>query len=105
MIHYADFETATTPEDPQFSIEWVGKGKKATQPPDPEFPDGIILQDPKLESGDYSCTVELDYPAPCVGVWKLRCEECGAAIGCTATGRPDDPRRMIIRCKNQPPPP
>ena len=106
MIHYADFaeETTTPPPEPQFDIEWVDKGKTAQHPANPAYPIGIVLVDPTMKEGDSVCGVDLPYPAGGVGVWKLTCKKCGRAVACTAAGRADDPRQMVVKCKNQPPP-
>jgi hypothetical protein len=100
MIQFADFEV--TPEPPKFEIEFVSQGKKATQPPNPEYPNGLVITDPTLKPGGLKCQVHLEYPAPCVGTWVVKCNRCGKRVACTAAGRPDDPRVMTIACKLTP---
>ena len=98
MIHYHDFESLA----PKHEIEFMSKNKPPTQPPNPEFPNGLTLIDPTLKDGDSCCHVQLPYPAACIGTWLVKCRQCGRNIACTAAGRPDDPRLIVMRCKNQP---
>lgn len=81
-------------------ISWHGTGRKATQPPNPDYPNGIDLG-AVHNSGSLrvTCRVELPYPAECVGHWVITCRDCGMTVACTAAGRPDDPRSIIIACK------
>lgn len=100
MINFFGPEEAAAPPEPQFSIEWVDSGKTAKNPPDPKFPGGVTLADPSLKAGDEACGIDLPYPAKGIGAWKLKCNKCGRSVACTAAGRPDDPRHMIVKCKS-----
>ena len=103
MIHYADYDHI--PSDPPttpMELTWVGNGKTATKPPNPDYPNGVVVNDPNLKEGDLRCQIPLPYPAAGVGYWKVKCTKCGLTVACPAAGRVDDPRIMVIRCKNQP---
>lgn len=103
MIQWADFVEQAAPEQPKFSFEFVTEGKKAQCPSNPEYPNGMVIQDPTLKPGDSKCQVFLpEYPAPSIGVWKVLCNRCGRNVACSAAGRPDDPRVMVLRCKPHP---
>ena len=101
MIQYAGFEEQITTSDSQFTIEWLDKGRKAKNPPDPAFPTGVVLADPMLQPGDAACGIDLPYPATGVGSWMITCKKCGKKVACTAAGRPDDPLSMLLKCKKQ----
>lgn len=77
-------------------LEWVGTGMEALTPADPAHPDGVDLVDgPEALA---HCTVLLKYPAPCCGVWIIRCDRCRRSTHVTAAGRPDDPRSVSLAC-------
>ena len=82
----------------KFWVRWVGAGRKATQKPDPRYPHGVDV-DPGIPDGQPSCKVQLPYPATEVGAWKVECTECKVRIACTAAGRTDDPRSILLPCK------
>lgn len=77
-------------------------GRKATQPPHSEYPDGLVLD--TTGGTGIGCAVDLVYPAECIGLWELRCNMCGVSLSLTAAGRLDDPRRVIIGCGMPPNP-
>jgi hypothetical protein len=80
-------------------VTWVSRGRKAECPPNPLFPNGKIV----MAHGALApfCTVDLPYPAACVGTWIVVCSECGLRAVVTAAGRPDDPHQVRIGCKDR----
>lgn len=76
---------------------FLGEGRVAQCPSNPEHPKGLVL-DLRASPTAPHCAIELVYPAPCIGAWVVTCERCGKSVGCTAAGRADDPRRMIVPC-------
>ena len=48
------------------------------------------------------CAVDLPWPAPEVGTWRVECTLCGAAVALTAASRVDDPRRLMLACDVRP---
>jgi hypothetical protein len=86
------------PDDVTIRIGWLSLGRRATQPPDPASPNGVVVD---LTLGQRpSCSVSLPYyPAPAIGTWLLACKGCGFTAAVTAAGRPDDPRRVLLPCR------
>lgn len=83
----------------KFKISWIDSGRDPTCDPDPQFPHGrVIVMAPP---GERSCAINVPYPAPRCGSYLIVCERCGMSVGVTAAGRTDDPRRIIIPCKQQ----
>ncbi len=86
--------------DWDIEAHFTGSGKLAENPPNPDFPSGVDLD---LTHGqEPTCGVPLAYPAPCVGVWTVRCTACGFLAIVTAAGRVDDPKFVTIPCKTKP---
>jgi hypothetical protein len=80
-------------------IEWLWRSREpARNPPDPRYPRGIALD--LTKGASVRCSVSLQYPAPGVGTWLIRCEACGWQGAVTAAGRADDPTRVLIPCKS-----
>jgi hypothetical protein len=78
-------------------IEFVPSGRgKAQCPPDAAYPHGKAI--PPLPGIADTCLVELPYPAPECGVWKVECLKCGCTAMVTAAGRPDDPISFYMPC-------
>jgi len=68
----------------KFQIEWASNNEKPQCPPNPMYPNGVVLD---LTNGKLpACTASLPYPAKCIGVWIVRCLDCGIIAGCTAAG-------------------
>lgn len=82
-------------------VTWVSRGRKAENPPDPEYPNGRRLDVSKGQRP--SCQAQLPYPAPECGQHVIKCDGCGNATVVTAAGRVDDPRSIRIACKWMPP--
>ena len=84
--------------DPQFEIVFEASSRgKAQCPANPEFPDGIDLDVGKRPA----CKAALPYPAPACGTWIIHCTRCEIAVACTAAGRADDPRSMMVPCRRR----
>jgi hypothetical protein len=78
-------------------IQWIDGGREPQCPADPRFPDGINV-DLRTDPFKPHCRLALTYPAPRVGHWRISCT-CGYSAIVTAAGRPDDPRSVLIPCK------
>lgn len=77
------------------SIEFIPSGRgKAQCPPDPRYPHGITIP----YNAPHKCLVELPYPAPECGVWRVECLTCGYSMLITAAGRADDPISVEVPC-------
>lgn len=78
-------------------IEFTPSGRgKAQCAPDPKYPHGIALDG--TQSAGKTCKVELPYPAPECGMWRIDCDECSMSIIVTAAGRADDPISVKMSC-------
>lgn len=82
-------------------VVFVDAGRKATEKPNPRFPDGMRV-DLNINPLHKSCTRNLPYPAPRVGSYIVSCRECRFSAGITVAGRADDPRVVTIPCKAVP---
>ena len=83
--------------DGRFKVEWVDAGHEPACKANPDFPDGIDLD---LSNGaGMTCSVDLPYPAPRVGVYVVTCALCGIRVAATTAGRRDDPRSLRIACR------
>lgn len=81
---------------PKFEITWLKRAERATQKPNPEYPNGMIAN---LSGGAVqACQVNLEYPAPCPGTHLIHCKLCDVNVAITAAGRVDDPVVAIIAC-------
>lgn len=88
-----------TPPPAQFVVRWVDRFREPTQPPNPRFPHGVDINGGQTPA----CFCALPYPAKRCGYYVVECAECGVTVACTTAGRPDDPRSIMIPCKEQPP--
>lgn len=75
---------------------FVGEGRMPKCAPNPDFPNGTPCD---MAPGGIGCTIELQHPTPCCGVWIINCDICGYSVGVTAAGRPDDPSTIRIACQ------
>ena len=81
------------------SIDFQPSGRgKARCAPDPLYPDGKAVD---CSEGQVACDVDLPYPATECGAWIVRCKACGMSVGVTAAGRPDDPTKVKMPCKEK----
>ena len=83
-------------DESRLEAVWLSQGRKATEPPDPAYPDGITID---AAPGMPGCPIELPYPAECVGAWLITCPVCRLRVLITAAGRPDDPRSVRLPCR------
>jgi hypothetical protein len=76
-------------------VSFVSRNRKAECAPNSEYPNGVVI-----DTGERpACSIDLPYPAPCVGSWLVSCNKCLTTVMCTAAGRSDDPRAIIVPCK------
>ena len=80
----------------KFICTFLDSGRKAQCPPDPDYPDGMVIDQEGVEK---TCKVEVPYPSPGCGVLIVRCIECGLKVAVTVAGRPDDVRLIVMPCK------
>lgn len=78
-----------------FIIKWLDSGREPQCPPDPGFPDGVVVR----SGAKKFCRVELPYPARRCGFYWVQCTICHASMLLTTTGRPDDPKTVELPCK------
>jgi hypothetical protein len=82
------------------SIEWVDRGGEPHNPPNSAYPHGIDLD--FAADAKCSCLVNLPYPtAKRLGMFLVKCSECGLSAAITTAGRPDDPRSVKLACKQR----
>jgi hypothetical protein len=68
-------------------INWIDRGGKPTQAPNPEHPDGVDLD--LTNDRQPFCQTELPYPAKRLGYYVIRCDVCGFTAMVSTAGRPD----------------
>jgi hypothetical protein len=79
----------------QIEVSWLSRHRKANVAPNPKYPNGL-----DIDSGQRpACKVELSYPAECVGMYYVECLDCKANMIITAAGRPDDPKSVMLPCR------
>lgn len=83
----------------EITITWLSRNRKAQVPPNPNYPDGIDIDSGRRPA----CRVELPYPAECVGLHYVACNDCKSNMMITAAGRPDDPKSVMLPCKQPEP--
>lgn len=82
----------------KLNISWLWRSREpARSPPDPDYPRGMVVD--LTKGAAMHCRAILQYPAPGVGTWIIRCETCGWQGAVTAAGRTDDPTSVVIPCK------
>ncbi len=80
------------------SIKFVASGRgKAQCPSNPDFPNGKEIAIPT--DAPFRCEIDLPYPAPECGYFKIDCSLCSMSIAITAAGRPDDPIKLTVPCQ------
>jgi len=79
-------------------IEWHDGGHEPQCKPNPAFPAGIDVD--ASNGAAVTCQTDLPHPAKRCGVYIVRCGVCGASVGLTTAGRPDDPRSVKVACKS-----
>jgi hypothetical protein len=88
--------TRVLTEDKRFRIDWHDRGREPQVKPNPDYPDGKDV-DASL-GAKQTCTCALPCPAKRCGEYWVTCHLCGAHVGCTTAGRPDDPRSIKVAC-------
>lgn len=78
-------------------ISFNDSGRKATQPANPKYPNGVDVN--AAPPGRKACTWNVPYPAPGVGTYSVVCKDCGYTALMSVAGRADDPRTIRIPCK------
>jgi hypothetical protein len=63
---------------------WFSEHRRAQHPLDPHYPLGLLFD---ASGGRPYCEVALEYPAPCVGKWIVKCYVCGLLAIVSAAGR------------------
>lgn len=77
-------------------IQWLDGGREPQCPPNPEYPNGCVID--CSGSAMIRCEVDLPYPAPRCGGYRITCFKCAICFALTAAGRPDDPVRVLLPC-------
>ncbi|WP_340667822.1 hypothetical protein [Bradyrhizobium ottawaense] len=78
-------------------VRWIDRGREPQVAPNPAYPNGI---DVDLSDGaKVACLAELPCPARRIGLYILKCDECGQTAAITTAGRPDDPRSAKLGCR------
>lgn len=78
-------------------VEWRDAGREPQCAPNPEYPDGI---DVDVSGGaSRTCLLNLNYPAQRCGAYVIDCRKCGLRVAVSTAGRPDDPRSVLLACK------
>ena len=78
------------------SVIWIDRGRSPRIAPDPNFPNGK-----HIDSGERpACHILLPYMTEKnVGYWFIECQVCKTTAIITAASRPDDPRSLMLPCK------
>ena len=79
-----------------FTVQWIDRKRESQCPPNPAYPNGIDID---TSEGKPACKTLLPYPAPRCGLFHVKCDVCSASWVITTAGRPDDPRSVIVACK------
>lgn len=81
----------------RFHLKWIDRGREPQCAPDPLFPDG---KDVDTTLGQRpACRSTLPYPAARCGLYIVTCKRCKMNVAITTAGRPDDPRSVMMACK------
>jgi hypothetical protein len=83
------------------AFEWVTGEALPQLRADPHHPDGVHIDE--KPGAPRSCFTVLPYPAPCCGVWIVRCDLCRRLVAITGAALADDPRSARIACQPQRP--
>lgn len=78
-------------------VRWIDRHRRPQCAPNPAYPDGIDID--VSNGAKQACLVELPHPARRVGLYVLKCDECGQTAAITTAGRPDDPRSAKLGCR------
>lgn len=80
-------------------VHWNDNMREPRQPPDPNYPDGIDIDNSRNQT---SCQAQLPYPAKRCGYYAVKCYKCGITAIVSTAGRRDDPRSVRLPCKTKP---
>jgi hypothetical protein len=83
----------------KFDIDWIDSYREPLCPADPNFPNGKDVRCPDFKGP--KCLVQLPYPARRIGLYTIKCNECGTSVAATTAGRPDDPKSVEFPCAKQ----
>lgn len=87
-------------KEERFDLTWIDSGREPQCAPNPNYPDGI---DADVTLGQRpACRSTLPYPARRCGSYIVRCKRCHMSVAITTAGRPDDPRSIMMPCKELP---
>ena len=86
-------------KDP-LTVVWKDGKRDPQCPPNPDFPNGVVVDMSGGAHDLFTCSTELEYPAPRCGVYIVTCAKCGLSVGVTTAGRPDDPKEIIVACRS-----
>jgi hypothetical protein len=78
-------------------VTWIDHGREPREQPNPDFPDGIDIDTGRRPA----CKAELPYPAKRCGLYMVSCDVCGTLIALTTAGRLDDPKSVMVPCKER----
>lgn len=79
-------------------ITWIDSGRSPVCQPNPLYPSGIDVVVGDALNKPMKCKVDLPYPAPRCGHYRIECAECGYTAAVTTAGRQDDPRSVTMPC-------
>ena len=75
---------------------WFNEHRRAQHPLDPHYPLGLLFD---ASGGRPYCEVALEYSAPCVGKWIVKCYVCGSS---PSSARPDRSERAVAAPRSRP---
>lgn len=81
-------------------VKWHDAKREPQCPPNPAYPNGFDVD--ASVGAKATCTIDLPYPAKRCGHYEVRCKACGASVGVTTAGRPDDPKSVKMACRREP---
>lgn len=82
------------------TVEWLDSGREPECEPNPDYPEGKVIGIPPAGAeGSPVCVVDLPYPAKRIGAYIVTCSKCGWRVAITTAGRVDDPKRLILECR------
>ena len=83
----------------EVEIVFLDSGRSPKCPPNPKYPEGIVVDFSQGFGEVDRCIVDVPYPAPRCGAYHVHCKQCGLVVAMTVAGRVDDPRTVVLPCK------
>jgi hypothetical protein len=81
----------------RFRVKWVDHYQEPRCAPNPDYPNGVDLD---ISGGETPfCFTDLPYPAKRIGLFEIKCMNCGQIVAVSTAGRPDDPRSIKMACQ------